>query len=358
MNPRISALIFSCCALFSLPLSAAELYFPPHEGEWERVAPESVGWDAALLSQALDVAGERNSSGVVILYGGRLLAERYWDGPDNAVYQRFVTGADAEGNAIEDVASAQKSIVAILTGMAQERGFLDLDDSVSRFLGDGWSKASAAQEEDITIRHLLSMTSGLATDFTFSSEPGTQWLYNTPVYHTTMRVLMAATGMERNDLTVEWISEPIGAKHTSWTPRPWADADIAVGLSTTARDLARFGLMIQAGGTWNGEVVIADTNFLQEMLSPSQSLNPAYGYLWWLNGQDFALDASGDANRNEGMLIPDAPHDLVAMQGAGDRKLYLVPGLNLVIARLGFTGSRPRSSFNDAFWQALQKAAP
>jgi|TARA_Y100000031_G_scaffold99955_1_gene109598 hypothetical protein len=46
------------------------------------------------------------------------------------------------------------------------------------------------------------------------------------------------------------------------------------------------------------------------------------------------------------------------MQGAADRKLYLVPGLNLIVTRLGSNGSQRGSNFNELFWDALMKAAP
>jgi hypothetical protein len=99
-------------------------------------------------------------------------------------------------------------------------------------------------------------------------------------------------------------------------------------------------------------------NFLQEMLSPSQNLNPSYGYLWWLNGQTFSLGFSSDAVRSSGPIISEAPPDLIAMQGAQDRKLYLVPSLNLLITRLGESGSADGITFNTAFWKALLKAKP
>ena len=59
-----------------------------------------------------------------------------------------------------------------------------------------------------------------------------------------------------------------------------------------------------------------------------------------------------------GTLIPAAPDDLVAAQGARDRKLYVVPGLSLVVARLGDSGSLEGSSFNNASWEVLGGAAP
>lgn len=55
-------------------------------------------------------------------------------------------------------------------------------------------------------------------------------------------------------------------------------------------------------------------------------------------------------------MIAVAPRDLVAMQGALDRKLYLVPSLDLIVTRLGSTGKADDTGFNDAFWTALMKA--
>ena len=114
--------------------------------------------------------------------------------------------------------------------------------------------------------------------------------------------------------------------------------------------------MIQAGGRWGDKVIVGDTEYLRDMLSPSQSLNPAYGYLWWLNGQEFSLGFNAQATRRSGPLVPSAPPDLVAMQGARDRKLYSIPSLGLIVTRLGDNGNADGVSFNEAFWEALMKA--
>ena len=356
-RPRVVLLVGLAILISSENALGQSIYFPPDYGIWERVDPASVGWDAAGLSAALDVAGSRKSSGVLILHQGRILAERYWqvDDPSRG-YTNGLQGEDPQGHAIEDVASAQKSVVAVLVGIAQERGLLRLDDPVTKHLGNGWSNASAQQEETTTVQHLLSMNSGLATDMSFEAEAGTKWRYNTPAYHYVMRVIEAVTGEDRNTVTDDWITKGLGMHNSSWTPRPQANPAIGVGFSTTARDLARFGLMVQAGGRWRDQVIVGDTEYLREMLSPSQSLNPSYGYLWWLNGQEFSLGFNAQATRRSGPLIPSAPPDLVAMQGARDRKLYSIPSLGLIITRLGDNGNADGVSFNEAFWEALMKA--
>lgn len=358
----INSLLSRCASMTLLVLTAVathaqSLYFPPQQGDWERIDPASIGWDPIRLSSALDLAGDRNSSGVVILHNGRIMAERYWDPIDAPlVYGNFVQGKDAAGHVIEDVASAQKSIVAVLIGMAQERQLLSLDDRVSQYLGEGWSKASREQEQSISIAHLLSMSSGLNEDLSFDAAAGTAWYYNTPAYHMLMRVIEVAAGQTRDALTREWFTDQLGMENSGWTSRDWASADIGMGFSTTARELARFGLLIQAGGRWQSEALLKNSHYLSQMLTPSQSLNPAYGYLWWLNGQPFSRAPGAGAPRTDGSLIPSAPTDLVAMQGAMDRKLYIVPSLNLVIARLGASGEAEGVNFNNAFWGALMSA--
>ncbi len=363
---KVHPIIGNCALTGFLSLAAActptpdsNLYFPAGDANWETISPEEVGWDSATLEAALEVAGERNSSAVLILHGGRIMAERYWEPQD--VPQGYINmrqGEDTEGHPIEEVASVQKSVVAVLVGIAREQGILTIDDSVNQHLGAGWSQASVEQEQGVTIRNLMSMTSGLTSHLEYEAPLGELWRYNTPAYHRIMHVLSAVTGMEANELTERWLTGRLGMENSSWTIRPWSAANINLGFSTNARDLARFGLMVQASGDWNGETILADQDYLAEMLSPSQQDNPAYGYLWWLNGEEFTRGAGVGRNRVEGQLIPAAPSDLVAAQGALDRKLYVASSMNLVVVRLGSAGGNQFASFNNAFWEALMRAAP
>ena len=342
----------------ALQPTASGLYFPPEDGPWATVAPADAGWDAERLEAALALAGERDSTGVVILHGGRILAERHWalDSPSRG-HTNGSHGPNAAGHAVEDVASVQKSVVAVLVGMAQERGLLALDDPVTDHAGR-WTTATDEQERAVTIRHLMAMTTGLTPGLEHDAPPGSKWLYNTPAYHNLLRIVAAAAGLDRNEVTREWLTARLGMDDSRWEPRPWANSAIATGFATTARDLARFGLLILAGGTWNGETLIDDTAYLVEMLRPSQSLNPSYALLWWVNGQASSMSWAIPPATTAGTLIPAAPADLVAAQGARDRKLYVVPSLDLVVSRLGDNGSLDGSSFNDAFWERLMEAAP
>lgn len=329
--------------------SAAPAYFPPTSGEWGRIEPARAGWNTTALDAALDFAGASNSSGVVVLVDGRILAERHWTVKPSERYTQMFAGTSANGHAIEDVASIQKSVVAFLAGIAEGRRQLDLTAPVDRYLGKGWSKAPPAAESAITVRHLMTMTSGLTDAGVFQQAAGQTWRYNTGMYSKMIAVLERVTGSDIEALTRRSLTGPIGMTDSRWVRRPWSAGNNAantIGFATTARDLARFGLMVLADGTWDGKDLLGNPGYFGRMLKPSQDLNPSYGLLWWLNGQ---------------RRVPSAPPDLVAADGALDRKLYVVPSMRLVVARLGAQTSddlRLARDWDDQFWKLLMKAAP
>ena len=316
-------------------LRAADGLYFPGAGEWARITPAEVGWNAEALNEALDVAGARRSTSMVVLYRGKILAEKNWRSPV----------------APEDVASVQKSITSVLIGIAQEKKLLLLDDAVAKHLGQGWSKAGE-KETAITIRHLLTMTSGLSDALEVEAAPGTKWRYNTIAYQKLPRLLAKASGKSINELSKEWLFAPLGMSDSKWVER--AAMPGLLGLMTTARDMARFGLMIHANGKWNGKPVVS-ASYLREALDTSQPLNKSYGYLWWLNGRP-TVRANG---KQASQLMPSAPKDLVAALGALGRKIYVVPSLELVVTRTGANSDADgEPPFDEALWKALMKASP
>jgi CubicO group peptidase (beta-lactamase class C family) len=350
----VVGLTWSAIALRAQPPQTG-LYFPPVDGSWESVLPRETGWDAAGLSRALAFAGENRSTAVVILHRGRILAEQYWtvDGAPGA-------GTDSHGRPIEDVASVQKSVVATLIGIAQDLKLVDLDAAVSKYLGQGWSKASALEEGAITVRHLMSMSSGLDETLSFRHPPGQRWFYNTPAYSQLIAVLARVSRKEPNAYTADWLTRTIGMTDTRWIARAPGGPN-PYGLATTGGDLARFGLLILADGRWRGTPVVA-ARHLREAHEPSQAMNPSYGLLWWVNDSDGWEDWT-QRGRQGGRFIPTAPADLLAARGAADRRLYVVPSLELVVTRLGAptrgSGTDADTQFFDReFWRRLSEAAP
>lgn len=322
-------------------------YFPVGD-TWETLDPAGLGWDAAGLAAAFEFAGSRGTRAMVLLLDGRILAERYWDA--DVTYRR-------------DVASVQKSVMAILVGEAVMRGRLSLDDRVTKHLGMGWSNAPAPAEDAILVRHLLTMTSGLAEDLTFEAAPGTVWRYNNDAYHRVQAVLEAATGSRVLAVSRDYVWNAIGITTSLWYQRPGmpdAKGNPLFGLLMTARDMARFGLLIAEGGRWDGRQVITHETYLEAALTTSQPLNLSYGHLWWLNGKT-SHRVPPRNELQEGALIPKAPADLVAALGKDDQKIYISRGTGLVLTRLGDSAG-PRvealSSFDNDLWEKIMAARP
>jgi len=332
---------------------AADLYFPPTEGEWETVETADAGFDAERLEAAASLAESMHSSGLVVLFHGRILLERHWriepeSDHSSGTYQRMVKGYTDDGHAIEDVASVQKSVTSFLAGIAVSADQLSLDDPVSIYLPEGWSNASAEEERAITIRHLMTMTSGLTEQLNYKLPPGMEWSYNTGAYSQMVGVLQSIYSKPIEEISSERLTKRVGMRNSKWVSRGRPSGSNNVGFTTTARDLARFGLLILGNGKWDGEDLGVSQDYLETMLSSSQQLNQNYGLLWWLNGRPPNLQP-GERYRS----IPNAPEDVVAALGALGRIVHISRETGLVVVRLG--NSAPKE-FNMELWGLLMNA--
>src|SRR5436190_3932153 len=251
----------------------------------------NAGWNQALLGQVLDYVKGQKTTGFMIVQDGKVIAEVNWPLEASAAQFKanFVHGTGKDGALLEDIASGQKSYVAVLAGIAIDKGLLDLAKPVDFYIGKGWSKASPQQEAAITVRNLMEMNSGLKEDFTFEAAPDAKFFYNTPVYATMKAVLEGASLRALNDLTASWLTEPADLTETGWKKRPGAFSDVGnpTGLVTSPRDMVRFGQLVLDGGKAGGKQVISKAQL--DALFKRTATNPAYGHLWWLNGSTYRI---------------------------------------------------------------------
>ncbi len=321
--------------------------------------PFAATAQAPALSQAMqdvvDYVGRQKTTGFLVVQNRKTLVEKNWPLPAEAAPFRATMGygTTAEGALLEDVASQQKSFIAVLAAVAVDKGLLDVTKAVGDYIGSGWTKAAPEQEARIRVLDVLTQSSGLTTEFAYAAPPGTVFLYNTPVYAVTKAILMAAAKQPLETITRDWLTAPGAMMDTSWRKRPAAMADVGnpTGLVTSPRDTARFGQIILDGGrAADGRRLVSEAG-LKAMLTRSAT-NPAYGRLWWLNGSTYTIKPL--AKRLDGPLIPAAPADLVAALGALDRKLYVVPSQKLVVVRMG--QAAPDKNFDQQLWLRLAKA--
>lgn len=324
MKQTLTTLFF----LFLFGITQAQsLYFPPLTGStWETTSPQDLGWCQEKVDSMIDFVGSQDSKAFLVLKDGKLVIEKYY------------------GNFTKDSlwywASAGKSLTAFLVGVAQENGFLDIDSSSSNYMGTGWTSLSPQQEKAITVRHQLTMTSGLddaaagGADCTlpsclvYKADPGTRWAYHNGPYTLLDSVMENATGQSLNLFHTQNVKSKTGMTGL------YVKSGYNNVYFSNARTMARFGLLMLNKGKWDNQVVLGDTAYYNAMVHPSQNLNLAYGYLWWLAGQSsFMLPQSQFVF--PGSALPNAPADMFAALGKNGQIINVVPSQQLIVVRMG-----------------------
>ena len=340
------------------PKSGAATQLSPREP----IAPETPSaWNAAALAETVAYVQSQKTTGFLIIQDGKTISEHNWplgDDPASQTFKaNFVHGTSYDGALKEDVASQQKSLIALLVGVGVDRGLIDIERPVSDYIGSRWSKATPQQESQITVRNLLEMNSGLKEDLTYDAPAGTKFFYNTPAYAFLKPLLEKVADQKLYLVSQLWFTK-VGDMHsTGWEQRPAVFADVGnpTGLVTTPRDLAIMGQIVLGGGVKENGARLISKEQLDAILTPTKT-NPAYGRLWWLNGSTETVNIGPNAPRRAGQFIEAAPRDMIAAMGAQDRKLFIVPSSKLLVVRMG--QATPDRDFNEKLWQMLTKAMP
>ncbi|GAB1349197.1 hypothetical protein MASR1M107_14100 [Ignavibacteriales bacterium] len=327
---------------------AQNLYFPPLTGsEWETVSPAALGWDITKIDSLYSFLSSTNTKAFLVLKDGKIAIEKYFDSftKDSMWYW----------------ASAGKSLTAVLVGIAEQEGKISLSDSTSKYLSPGWTSLSTSQEGKIKIIHQLTMTTGLddgvsdpyctlPTCLTFKSEPGTRWAYHNAPYTLLDNVIESATGLSMN-LFFQQKLRPVTGMNGLYLRNGYNNV-----FYSSARSMARFGLLMLNKGTWNSSTIISDTSYFRKMVNTSQSYNLSYGYLWWLNGKEsFMLPQSQFVF--PGNFAPDAPQDMIAAIGKNGQIVNVVPRDKLVVIRMGEapgSGVEVPTFYNNDIWKRLK----
>ena len=263
-----------------------------------------------------------------------------------------------------DIWSGTKSFAGTAFGLLLDdsrRGLLpggqrvDLDSPAYQFIPEG-HPFTDPRKERITLRHLLTMTSGIrgeragifgtptATGYgpfehalgrspnrfgrrtdKLSCEPGTRWDYSDPAIAHLSLIFAQLMGREMSDVLQERVFMPIGIENLSWDVHggsgfigPHTNAH--TGIHVSARELARFGYLALHQGTWAGQQLVP--RWWHDLATQtSQDYNPAYGYTWWVN--------------TRGAQWPSLPRDTFALQGYRSNRCYIIPSLDLVVTRVG-----------------------
>lgn len=286
-----------------------------------------------LPKETLEMLEELNSVAFLVIQNDSLLFEKYWDGYSE--------------NSLSGSFSVAKSFVSALTGIALKEGKIrSLDQPVAEFLPE----FNSGEKKKITIRHLLTMSSGLNWDEGYASpisitteayygddlertikklqvvkKPGVFFNYKSGDTQILAMVLEKATGVRLSKYMEEKLWKPLGARN----PALWSlDRDNGLEkayccINSNARDFARLGKLYLNKGIWDGKEILPE-EYIRQSIMPNnliEEVNPDakvnfYGYSWW--------------------LIPEYKKQFVYYaRGIQGQYVMVLPEKNVIVVRLG-----------------------
>lgn len=235
------------------------------------------------LSELLIQANEYNSEAVIIYQNGNLVAENY-----------FAAGyADKKIEAM----SATKSIIGLAVACILTEGLIDsLDIPVWHFYPE-WKQG---KKKDITIRHLVHMTSGLqnhpnageeiysSPDFVqlalaaeLSDTPGEVWSYNNKSLNLMAGVIQKITGKRMDVYIGERLFSPLNITDFTWTLDYAGNPHVMSGCQIKPKDFVKLGILVLNRGQYNDKIMIKP-EYIDEVVKPCPQF-PGYGMLWWID---------------------------------------------------------------------------
>jgi CubicO group peptidase (beta-lactamase class C family) len=273
---------------------------------------------AESLRSAANYLKDRNGHAMLVYHRDKLIFEEYFN--------------EWAADKPHRLASGTKSFSGAMLAAAVEDGLLTLDEKVAETIVE-WK--GDQRKSQITIRHLLSLTSGIFGGSTREPSPsyasaviiagakfwpGQRFQYG-PIPYQVFGELMRRKLAEKTQSVEAYMKrrllDPIGLKPARWVKDEDGNIHLPNGAIMTAREWAKFGLLIQHQGNWQGRQVVP-AKVLQECFVGTTA-NPRYGLTFWLKG-------SGRA-----------PDDLVMARGRGAQILYVIPSLELVVVQLAET---------------------
>ena len=217
-----------------------------------------------------------------------------------------------------------KTITAIAIGLLVEDGTLSLDEKITDIFAKRAFSIDFVRQKDITIRHLLNMSAGVAfnelgsvtyedwTEGYFASNlkftPGTKFFYNSMNSYMLSAVIKEKTGRDMFDLLYERIFLPMGIHEVCWEKSPTGITKGGWGLYMKLEDMMKFGKLFLDGGIWNNERLLS-AEWIAEMtkkqMDTPESMNRhGYGYHVWIGARNGSYQFNGMFGQNI-FVLPD-----------------------------------------------------
>ncbi len=334
-------------------------YYPTLK--WRECKPESVGFDSVKLKRVYDYAANPDikTQALIIIRRGYIFFEVYLNNftKDSGHYSYSVA----------------KSFSSALIGIAYYDKLIDsLDDKIYDYYPkykELFEGNDSSLKKEITIRNLLTMTSGLQwneenysipendafimiddSDDYFNYilskpmryPPGTDWNYSSGDSMLLSGIIEKATGSSPFEYAKKKIFGKIGIKNITWETDKAGHTITAWGIKTTARNFAKFGYLYLKNGIWENKPII-DKRWIKESLIPVSKRYPEelssidfYGYQWWL------LPAL------ENYRNYDIPPKTYLSWGRYTQQIFIIPEKEIIIIRLAHDTDYQRDDWREA----------
>lgn len=301
-------------------------YSDPVDDSADWVVDTGQGVDEALIDAGVEAIRNSSLTSVLVVRNDELVFERYLNG----------AGRSTSSN----IHSASKTLLGAALAVAVREGFLpSLDTPVSDVLPEYFVDAPAGKKA-ITIRHLMTMSSGLAwtddeteyrlettndwvkavLDQRLVATPGTTFNYSSGNTHVLSAVLQRASGMSTCQFVHQYLLTPMNVTAEHWGRDPQGISSGGYNVYLTPREMAKIGLLLLHGGTWKGRQLVP-SSFIAEARQPRFVVDSAYSYgeLLWLrtisgHQVSFAWGWGGQFI----YVIPDHDVVLVATENTND----------------------------------------
>ena len=290
---------------------------------WRSSTPEQQGMDSGMLADMLGYIQEQGIRihSLLVIRNGYIVTEAYFH-PFQQDTEHYL-------------ASCAKSFTSALVGIAVEKGYIEnVNHRVLDYLPSRVVANQDPRKGDITLEHLLTMTSGLdwpthglqeqvgpqmlgsndwvqfVLDRPMVEGPGAQFDYNSGGSHLLSAIIQEVTGMDTLTLAQKDLFEPLGMSVKSWSSDPGGINTGGWGIQMVPRDMARFGYLYLRKGTWNGRQIISDawvrTSAMQHIATSYYGYQ--YGYQWWVH-----------------------PTGVYHARGLGGQRIFVLPKQRMVV---------------------------
>ncbi len=272
------------CVLFiSAGSLTAQLTYPGQI--WEKIKkPEDVGYSLEKLEAIKEFADKKlKTAAVVIVINGKILYE--W----GEIEKEF------------KVHSVRKSFISALYGNYVKRNIIDLSKTMKDLEIDDIPPLNE-QEKMATVGQCLQARSGIYHDAAAETQsmrllkperntykPGEYWCYNNWDFNVLCTIFEQKTGKRFYEALVNDIAKPIQMEDFDYDDGELMYEDVSIHPAyhfvMSARDMARFGLLMLRSGYWNGKQVIPE-EWVEQITSYHSDASlygtDGYGYMWWV----------------------------------------------------------------------------